>query len=863
MIIVLIIFSSFLSISAIYANDGVNDTLTVNDDNNFSEIQNMIDNAQPGDQIYLKNTTYFGKGLAILINKNISIHGSDKSPTILDAQSKSNILSISKDVNVTISGLIFTNGNRYNAGAINTEGNLIIINSKFINNKADDGGAAICSLAHSTLKIYNSQFESNVAPSGTVIDAYLTDTLIENSLFINNVGHEGGAIYNKLGDILLINSTFINNSAVRGGGIYNNRGFLTIHNSKFYNNSVSHLGGGVKSWGMCEIYDSIISGNVAQSGGGAYISEFDMKVKNTIFENNRATDGGGLIADSHGHLYISNSSINNNFARTGGGIATTFGHLTLTDCNLNNNSASDNGGGIGCVDFDADIQNAILTNNHAKIGGGVYIGSIPVYLKNCTLNNNHAEKGGSIYNKGSLNLTGSNFSSNEADMGGVIYTEKLIKIYDSIFNNNKANKGGVIYDLGNMEIMNSKFHNNNVGFTSGVIYVIKGNVNISNSSFKSNKGSDEGGAIFIGGGETLINNTEFISNNAISYGGAIDNSGKLVILNSLFDNNNAYGAGAIDNGGDLIIINSKFINNNVAKNGGAIDNKGTMNAVGCIFENNIAGGNGGAVIARRGTNISYSIIYNNRDFNGFAVYNQTWDNNSFCNNWWGLNSPDFDKLLNFNIPDDFTWIIMDFINNTRLVQNENASWVVSLDKIANKYNVISKLDSCELLPDFNLTLSGINKEISVINGSYSDTFLIPKVIELTASVNNQSISLIVIKAQNVIEDDDKEIQPSKTKDNISSKPKNIKKSVKFVLKAKNMARKKAKKIKYYATLKTNKGKAIVGKKITFKIKGKKYSAKTNKKGIAKVYFKNLKVGKYKITVKYFNKILKSTLRVRK
>ena len=74
-------------------------------------------------------------------------------------------------------------------------------------------------------------------------------------------------------------------------------------------------------------------------------------------------------------------------------------------------------------------------------------------------------------------------------------------------------------------------------------------------------------------------------------------------------------------------------------------------------------------------------------------------------------------------------------------------------------------------------------------------------------------------------------------------------TVKKVLKAKSITKKKAKKIKYSAMLKTSKGKAISGKKITFKIKGKTYKAKTNKKGTATVSFKNLKVGKYKITIK--------------
>ncbi|MBR1610754.1 MAG: hypothetical protein IJ672_04595, partial [Methanobrevibacter sp.] len=87
--------------------------------------------------------------------------------------------------------------------------------------------------------------------------------------------------------------------------------------------------------------------------------------------------------------------------------------------------------------------------------------------------------------------------------------------------------------------------------------------------------------------------------------------------------------------------------------------------------------------------------------------------------------------------------------------------------------------------------------------------------------------------------------------------------VKATLKAKSVTKKKAKKIKFKATLKTSKGKAIAGKKISFEIRGKIYIAKTNKKGVATVTFKNLKVGKYSIGVKYVHQIVKAKLKVRK
>ena len=53
-----------------------------------------------------------------------------------------------------------------------------------------------------------------------------------------------------------------------------------------------------------------------------------------------------------------------------------------------------------------------------------------------------------------------------------------------------------------------------------------------------------------------------------------------------------------------------------------------------------------------------------------------------------------------------------------------------------------------------------------------------------------------------------------------------------------------------ATLKASNGKALKGKKLVFTVNGKKYTAKTNKKGIAKVKVKLSKKKTYKFTVKF-------------
>jgi hypothetical protein len=94
-------------------------------------------------------------------------------------------------------------------------------------------------------------------------------------------------------------------------------------------------------------------------------------------------------------------------------------------------------------------------------------------------------------------------------------------------------------------------------------------------------------------------------------------------------------------------------------------------------------------------------------------------------------------------------------------------------------------------------------------------------------------------------------------------------TVKQILTLKKVnVKKSAKKLTLQATLKKVNGKYLKGKKITFKFKGKKYTAKTNKKGIATVKVKLSKKKVYSFTAKFagdksYNKITtKSKVKIR-
>lgn len=285
-------------VNAVNAEDNV-DKVNLTDDN-FDTIQDLIDNADPGDSIYLENKTYVGENNPIKINKDINIYGSESS-TVLDANNTSRIFEISKNIKVNIGGLTITNGySDDKGGAIYNQGTLNIFNSTVINNHAERGGI-YCS-DKSNLNIYNSKFDGNTADSGAAIENDNSNGVVNimNSIFTYNACEEGGAIYNIWGQMNVYNSTFMYNTAERGGAIYNNRGTLKVYNTRVLSNTGTDLGAGIKSWGVCEVHDSIIINNTnpIRQGGGFYVSEFTLLLKNCIVSNNSAVYGGGVYVEA-------------------------------------------------------------------------------------------------------------------------------------------------------------------------------------------------------------------------------------------------------------------------------------------------------------------------------------------------------------------------------------------------------------------------------------------------------------------------------------------------------------------------------------------------------------------------------------
>ena len=302
-----------------------------------------------------------------------------------------------------------------------------------------------------------------------------------------------------------------------------------------------------------------------------------------------------------------------------------------------------------------NLINITLINADSKGYGSAIQNYGVLNLSGCKFSSNHAENG-VIYNNNILKIQDSSFDSNSAFSGGALFNQGFAEISDSKFTSNTASNGAAICSFSNLVISGCEFESNIVSHSHGVIFIENGNANISGSIFRSNSGSDEGCCIFsTKKGNVSVVNSGFIQNSAYSYAGAIDNGGDMVISSCSFEGNSAWGAGAIDNAGNLIVIDSNFTQNKVTRNGGAIDTKGELKAVNCIFLDNSAGEEGGAIIARGDINVTMSSFIGNTASIADAIYinNVTY---SIADNWWDSNSPDFSRLLNIDVDDDFTWI---------------------------------------------------------------------------------------------------------------------------------------------------------------------------------------------------------------
>ena len=535
---------------------------------------------------------------------------------------------------------------------------------------------------------------------------------------------------------------------------------------------------------------------------------------------------GGLIFFKGGKLYLENDTflsssakdyggavhLNKGFDYNGGGSYAAFAYLN--NCNFNNNLADYYGGAISLYDCDVVVSNSNFISNKAKKGGAISI----------------------LNGMGNLTVINSSFTNNFAsEMGGALEVEALNTFSVRYFAN----------------IINSTFKSNSANYGGAIV---AGDTNITHCTFVGNSANVYGGAIF--GNETFLG--EPITDQTF-------------IKYSIFDSNTAQKG--LSYFGTSFYVNDNFWGTNF-KSSSELFNR---DIIYMVMKNdtvswvnlNISGLNNISIgeyeyslkfVSGSGDELSFALpdykvkLTNNIKNNTLSLSNVLISNNGADVTY---NATEFgkDTLSVLNINDNVIINSMnvdilgeDVIDNSTDNSSSNDTNGSSGVKIATKINV----------PDKTFIVTSKYNEIAIaLTDAYgnpvSNRYVSFNINGVTTNAKTDSKGKATLKINLKVKT--YRLTVTFAGDNLyesvkgTSTIKVVKEKTKLSVPKKTY--KKSKKVKkIMITLKSASGKALAKKKVTFKINGKKYSAKTNKKGKVSVKVKLTAKKTYKFKVKF-------------
>ncbi|MEW4486759.1 CSLREA domain-containing protein [Thalassoglobus sp. JC818] len=274
-----------------------------------------------------------------------------------------------------------------NGGGLHVTGiaDVLINRSDVVGNFASSEGGGLWNQVGSTMTVYNSKVEGNIA-SG------------------NSADNGGGGIFNNGGTLNVVKSTVAynvaNGTSGSGGGIFSTDGAVSIERSSIKSNDANRAGGGIEVIdGDVEINKSSLQGNRAlgnPGNGGAFhaTGSADVLIEKTkVVDNFAENEGGGLWAQNGGNMTVIKSKIDGNWTNgDGGGVFVNGGVVSIIQSKIMRNYAQDNGGGLFVRDGgDVEVSKTKIQRNVAVDG-----------------------RGGGVFNDGDLTLERSKIKRNDA-----------------------------------------------------------------------------------------------------------------------------------------------------------------------------------------------------------------------------------------------------------------------------------------------------------------------------------------------------------------------------------------------------------------------------------------------------------------
>jgi len=388
-----------------------------NGPNNYTVIQDAIDDASDGDTVFVYNysSPYYEH---LIVNKSIFLIGEERSTTVIDGVSIGNVVQLSSDW-ITLSNFTIQNsGTGYGIKILNHNnyilGNIIIsnwvgigifgFNNTIINNIICENNRQGIISSGSNTKIVNNSVKFNGSPTSI----YINDS--SNSIIINN-----NIIENKY-DGIFINSS--DNNSINNNTIFGN------------------LGTGI-SLEFCE--------------------------NNYIINNDINDNFGGVIQEHTQKNIIKDNTINSNKQY---GIQFSYCNNTFVESNIFQTNFEDVI--IFVYTNNSVITGNTITGNDTNLKYGVGIIFLESHGSNITNNiiSNFSGEGGMVLGLSNSNIITKNKLFNNKGSGILLVGSLLNRISDNLCDSNRIDGIGVNYLCSLNTIENNKCLNNMKGISA-------------------------------------------------------------------------------------------------------------------------------------------------------------------------------------------------------------------------------------------------------------------------------------------------------------------------------------------------------------------------------------------------------------
>lgn len=537
-----------------------------------------------------------------------------------------------------------------------------------------------------------------------------------------------------------------------------------------------------------------------------------------------------------------------------------------------------------------NLINGNIIADGAGVGGSIYNNGGELTLINCTIKDSYADLyGGAIFNNnGKLTIIKSNIINNSAvQYGGAIYSSGITEIEKSYFSENhitaEKGVGGAIACGGIANIEDTAFFKNYAIYSAGAILSLA-NTTINNCSFINQTTEYTGGAIS-NHNYMIINNSQFINGYSRFYAAAIlaPPSGQHVVTevyNTVFDGNHVTNHAAVSNNfkdTELKMENCALVNNYILTMGVkrygdvALDDNASLlycwwgqNEIGNYYSPHSDAWEAWKINASKWLIMTFTssneIIDQDKNNVLTVSLHQFFDNET-------KEIYDYDEDINLPLSVKFYTSTGKVIDNVIM---KNGTAVLNYKPELNVRYVYAQLNNQTL----NISVK-MKDESKLIVNNLTKYYLEnkPLTIKLTDS-NNLSLTektvIIKISGKEYQKKTDTkgminlgiDLSPGTYNAVISFEDddyRNQKKTVKITIlknkpsiNAKNKSFKDKTKIKKYSVvLKNSLGETLKNKKVTLKVNGKTYNAKTDANGKAVFKINKLtKKGTFSATISY-------------